>query len=73
VTSETKEEMKKILSEIQAGEFAKEFINEFDTGAKNMQSLRKKGQDHPIEDVGAKLRGMMPWISANKIVDQTKN
>ena len=38
-----------------------------------MQSLRKKGQEHPIEDVGAKLRGMMPWISANKIVDQTKN
>jgi len=73
ITDETKAEMKKILSEIQAGEFAKEFINEFDTGAKNMQSLRKKGQEHPIEDVGAKLRSMMPWISANKIVDQTKN
>ncbi len=73
ITDETKAEMKKILSEIQAGEFAKEFINEFDTGASNMQSLRKKGQEHPIEDVGAKLRGMMPWISANKIVDQTKN
>ncbi len=73
VTEQTKAEMKKILSEIQAGEFAKEFINEFDTGAKNMQSLRKNGQEHPIEDVGAKLRGMMPWISANKIVDQTKN
>ena len=73
VTDETKAEMKKILSEIQAGEFAKEFINEFDTGANNMQALRGKGQDHPIEDVGAKLRSMMPWISANKIVDQTKN
>jgi len=73
VTDETKAEMKKILSEIQAGDFAKEFINEFDTGANNMQALRGKGQDHPIEDVGAKLRSMMPWISANKIVDQTKN
>ena len=73
VTDKTKAEMKKILTEIQAGEFAKEFINEFDTGANNMTALRKKGQDHPIEDVGAKLRGMMPWISANKIVDQTKN
>ncbi len=73
VTDETKAEMKKILSEIQAGEFAKEFINEFATGAEKMQSLRNKGQEHPIEDVGAKLRGMMPWISANKIVDQTKN
>ncbi len=73
VTDETKAEMKKILSEIQAGEFAKEFINEFESGASNMQALRKKGQEHPIEEVGAKLRSMMPWISANKIVDQTKN
>ena len=73
VTDETKAEMKKILAEIQAGEFAKEFINEYDTGAKNMHALREQGQKHPIEDVGAKLRGMMPWISANKIVDQTKN
>ncbi len=73
ITDETKAEMKKILSEIQAGEFAKEFISECDSGAKNMHAMRERGQAHPIEAVGAKLRGMMPWISANKIVDQAKN
>ena len=73
ITDKTKAEMKKILSEIQTGEFAKEFISEFDSGAKNMQAMRERGQQHPIEAVGAKLRAMMPWISANKIVDQAKN
>ena len=72
-TEQTKAEMKKILAEIQAGEFAEEFINEYDTGAEKMHALRQRGQEHPIEEVGAKLRAMMPWISANKIVDQTKN
>ena len=73
ITDKTKAEMKKILTEIQAGEFAKEFITECDSGAKNMHAMRERGQEHPIEAVGAKLRGMMPWISANKIVDQAKN
>lgn len=67
ITSNTKQEMKKILSEIQSGEFAKEFV-------KNVNSLpdaREKQKEHNIEKVGESLRSMMPWI--NKIVDKTKN
>lgn len=73
VNENTKAEMKKILSEIQSGEFAKEFITEMHSGGKNLESLREKTRQHPIEVTGAKLRSMMPWIKANKIVDKSKN
>jgi ketol-acid reductoisomerase len=73
VNDGTKAEMKKILGEIQSGQFAKEFIDEMHSGAKNLEALRKKGREHQIEEVGAKLRAMMPWIKANKIVDKSKN
>ena len=73
VNDNTKAEMKKILGEIQSGEFAKEFITEMRSGAKNLEKLREKSRQHGIEIVGAKLRGMMPWIQANKIVDKEKN
>ena len=73
VNENTKAEMKKILEEIQSGQFAKEFIDEMHSGAKNLEALRKKGREHQIEKVGAELRSMMPWIKANKIVDKTKN
>ena len=73
VNENTKAEMKKILEEIQSGQFAKEFLAEMHSGAKNLESLRKKGREHQIEEVGASLRSMMPWIKANKIVDKTKN
>ena len=73
VNENTKAEMKKILEEIQSGQFAKEFIDEMHSGAKNLEALRKKGREHQIEEVGAQLRSMMPWIKANKIVDKTKN
>jgi ketol-acid reductoisomerase len=73
VNDNTKAEMKKILGEIQSGEFAKEFITEMRSGAKNLEKLREKSRQHGIEIVGAKLRGMMPWIQANKIVDKAKN
>ena len=73
ITSDTKAEMKRILGEVQSGEFAKEFIQENETGAKNMQALRQRGREHPIEEIGAKLREMMPWIKSNKLVDQAKN
>lgn len=73
VNENTKAEMKKILSEIQSGQFAKEFLDEMHSGAKNLEALRKKGREHQIEEVGAKLRSMMPWIKANKIVDKSKN
>jgi len=73
ITDETKKEMKKILTEIQNGEFAREFIMENVTGAATLKAKRRIGREHPIEVVGAKLRGMMSWIEESKIVDKTKN
>jgi len=73
ITEQTKLEMKKILTEIQTGEFAREFILENQAGAAKLKALRRIGREHPIEVVGEKLRDMMPWIKANKIVDRSKN
>jgi len=73
VNEDTKAEMKKILTEIQEGAFAREFILENQAGAPSLKALRRVGREHPIEDVGARLRDMMPWIKASKIVDREKN
>ncbi len=73
ITDETKKEMKKILTEIQNGEFAREFITENITGAATMKAKRRLGREHPIEEVGGRLRGMMSWIGDNKLVDKKKN
>ena len=69
VTDETKAEMKKILSQIQDGSFAKEFIENVDT----LPARRDIQREHQIEKVGESLRSMMPWIAKNKLVDQSKN
>jgi ketol-acid reductoisomerase len=66
ITDETRAEMRKILAEIQTGEFAREWIMENRAGRPVFEALRRRGQQHPIEDVGARLRGMMPWIAAGK-------
>jgi ketol-acid reductoisomerase len=73
VTDETKAEMKKILTEIQTGEFAREFILENQAGQATLKAKRRIGREHQIEEVGGQLRSMMSWISDNKIVDKTKN
>lgn len=73
VTAETKKEMKKILNEIQSGQFVEEFMTENKTGKKNFDALRAKGKAHPIEAVGENLRAMMPWIAKNKLVDKKSN
>ena len=73
VTAETKAEMKRILMEIQNGEFAREFILENQAGAATLKAKRRLGREHPIERVGEQLRSMMSWISANKIVDKKVN
>ena len=73
VNGTTKDEMKKILAEIQSGKFAKEYIDEYKAGNSNFDKMRKEGEKHPIESVGEELRSMMPWISANKLVDKNKN
>jgi len=65
--------MKQALANIQNGEYAKSFILENKAGAAGMHAKRRQNAEHPIEIVGEKLRGMMPWIKQNKLVDQTKN
>jgi ketol-acid reductoisomerase len=62
INAETKKEMKKILSEVQNGEFAKEWLAEYHSGMKNMEKMRKETKEHQIEVVGAKLREMMSWL-----------
>ena len=73
MTEETKRAMKEALTRIQTGEYAKEFILENRAGAPTLLSRRRLMAEHPIEVVGEKLRAMMPWIKANKLVDQSKN
>jgi ketol-acid reductoisomerase len=73
VTDRTKKEMKKILNEIQSGQFAKEWVLENKANRPVFNALAKKGQNHPIEEVGARLRAMMPWLGKDKLVDQSKN
>jgi ketol-acid reductoisomerase len=73
ITEQTKQEMKRILREIQTGQFAREFIGENLAGAPVRKAGRRLSAAHPIEQVGAKLRDMMPWIKANKIVDRSRN
>ena len=73
ITEETKKEMKKILSEIQSGQFAKEWMNEHRSGQIKFKAMRKQQAEHPIEKVGEKLRTLMPWIAEGKMVDKSKN
>ncbi|HAC33117.1 MAG TPA: ketol-acid reductoisomerase [Gammaproteobacteria bacterium] len=73
ITEQTKAEMKKVLTRIQNGEFAREFILENQAGAATLKARRRIGREHQIEQVGEKLRAMMPWIKENKIVDRSRN
>jgi len=73
VTDETKAEMRKILDEIQSGQFAKEFILENQAGAATLKAMRRRGREHQIEEVGGRLRSMMSWIQSNQLVDKDKN
>ncbi len=73
VTAETKKAMREVLTNIQTGEYAKQFILENRAGAPTLLSRRRLMGEHQIEIVGEKLRAMMPWIKANKLVDKTRN
>ncbi len=73
VTDETKKEMKKILTEIQDGTFADEWMSECKSGMGEFKALEKDGEEHIIEKVGSELRGMMSWIQESKIVNRDKN
>jgi len=73
VTDETRKSMKAILEEIQSGQFAREWMDENAAGQPNFQKLREQGAAHPVEEVGARLRDMMPWIKASRVVDKSVN
>ncbi len=69
----TKEEMRAVLTDIQTGKFARDWVLENKAGAPSFKATRRIEASHPIEEVGARLRKMMPWIGKNKLVDQDKN
>ena len=73
VTDETKAEMKRVLDDIQSGRFARDWVAECKAGQPSFKALRRRSAEHNIEEVGAKLRAMMPWIAANQLVDKEKN
>ena len=73
INDESRWAMQECLENIQNGEYAKSFINEYKTGAPSMTARRRLNAEHQIEIVGGKLRDMMPWIKANRLVDQEKN
>ncbi|GIL00990.1 MAG: ketol-acid reductoisomerase (NADP(+)) [Alphaproteobacteria bacterium] len=73
ITAESKAEMKRILNDIQTGRFTSEWMQEYRSGAARFKATRRLNDAHPIEEVGERLRAMMPWIGKNKLVDKAKN
>lgn len=73
ITNETKENMKAILSQIQNGSYAKEFMNEFANNCTNFNELRKKSENHQIEKVGSEIRSIFNWKNENKLINKSKN
>ncbi|HSR72686.1 MAG TPA: ketol-acid reductoisomerase, partial [Kiloniellales bacterium] len=72
ITDETRAEMRRILADIQSGRFARDWVGECQAGQPSFKALRRRWADHPVEEVGAKLRAMMPWLGESKLVDKTK-
>ena len=73
ITQETKAEMKRVLGEIQSGQFTRDWMLENEVGQTSFKTVRAREAQHPIEEVGERLRAMMPWIAQNKLVDKAKN
>jgi len=73
ITSETKAEMKRVLEDIQSGRFTRDWMLENRVHQTSFKATRRRNAEHPIEQVGEQLRGMMPWIGANRLVDKAKN
>ena len=73
ITSETKAEMKRILDDIQSGKFTRDWMLENKVNQTSFKATRRKVAEHPIEAIGKELRAMMPWITANRLVDKDKN
>jgi ketol-acid reductoisomerase len=73
ITPETKAEMKRVLEDIQSGRFTRDWMLENKVNQASFKATRRRLAAHQIEEVGEKLRGMMPWISKNRLVDKSKN
>src|ERR1700744_5511997 len=73
ITPETKAEMKRVLEDIQSGKFVRDFMLENAVGQPSFKATRRRDAEHPIEEVGGRLRAMMPWITKGKLVDKAKN
>ena len=73
ITDETKAEMKRVLEDIRAGRFTRDWMVENKARQTSFKATRRRNAEHPIEQVGSELRAMMPWIGANRLVDKAKN
>ena len=73
MTAQTKAEMKRVLEDIQSGRFVRDFMTENAAGQPSFKATRRRNSEHQIEEVGERLRAMMPWIGKNKLVDKAKN
>ena len=73
ITDETRAEMKRVLADIQSGRFTREWMLENRVNQTSFKAIRRRNDAHPIEEVGRKLRAMMPWISEGALVDKSRN
>jgi len=73
ITDETRVAMRKILADIQSGKFADEWMTEYRCGLPHFRELRREAEKHPIEEVGKRLRGLMPWLQSDRLVDRSRN
>ena len=73
IDDDVRARMKDILAEIQSGQFAKNFILENRSGNVSFEAMRRRAAEHPMEEVGARLRGLMPWLKEKQLVDRSKN
>ena len=73
ITKETKAEMKRVLEDIQSGRFTRDWMLENRVHQAGFRAMRRRNAEHPIERVGERLRGMMPWIGKNALVDRARN
>jgi ketol-acid reductoisomerase len=73
ITAETKAEMRRILADIQSGTFTRNWMLENRVNQTSFKAMRAKAGQHPIEEVGERLRAMMPWIKQKALVDKTRN
>lgn len=72
VPETTKAEMRRVLKDIQSGRFVRDFVTEMKAGSPSFKAMRRQQAEHPVEQVGAKLRAMMPWLESNRLVDKSR-